>query len=406
MSKSKGIYKKAIKNFQIGKINKSLEQVELAISENMKNSSALNLKGLILYLKGDLKGAELAWKINKDFNDDNLSKSYLKDLNDDRNRKNIYENSLKLIKQMKITEAIEELSICRQSDFNAINVYNALSFCYIKKGDYKAAESCISKVLSIELDNKTAKDNKKILEEYGVIAKREINKKVFLIPIALIIILGIGYGGYKYFPKKISKDKVETAKVVKTPVEKQKEPQIKLSGDTEKTKTKFNSIELQKAIDENRFEDIYNILNNTDEKGLGVNDKSVYEAGKQIISSKGVEYFYNKGREDFKNSDFGKANKDFLKSYKYVENGYLRPHIIYLTGLSYEKNNDYENALKYYEKYVNENETGDYVEEVLYKLSTIYYKIDKQKAKTYASKLVNSYPNSIYNNTTLKQILQ
>ncbi len=64
------LYSKAIKYYEEGKLEKALLQCEEAISLNLRNSAALNLKGLLLYLKGNLDEAVATWKINWDFNDD------------------------------------------------------------------------------------------------------------------------------------------------------------------------------------------------------------------------------------------------------------------------------------------------------------------------------------------------
>ena len=66
------LYSKAIKYYEEGKIEKALLKCEEAISLNLRNSAALNLKGLLLYLKGNLDEAVATWKINSDFNDDEI----------------------------------------------------------------------------------------------------------------------------------------------------------------------------------------------------------------------------------------------------------------------------------------------------------------------------------------------
>lgn len=407
-----------MKNFQNGKINKALEEIEKAISMDMKNSSVLNLKGLLLYLKGDFKGAEIAWKINKDFNDDSLSKSYLKDLMNDNKKILLYEQSIKLMKELKINEALVMLETCRESDFNTINVNNALSFCYLKKGEYENAYKCVEKVMSIDIDNKIAKDNIKTLKEFNF----EINKPKNFKPLMMFIIIFMILGGGAFTYKKLFLDRSkENFIAIKEPInneEKNEEKNKDTDEDSNKVavednkqeitevKKTFNSKELKGFIDQNNLDGIYEILKNNNKEKLDVNEKAIYENGEALIKSKGVESFYNKGREYFKNSEFGKANNEFIKAYNYVGNEYLRPHIIYLIALSYEKLDDYENSLKYYDQYSKENEKGDYIEEVLYKLATIYYKIDKEKGKSYALRLNKSFPESMYNNTTIKGIIK
>ena len=75
------IYEKAMDNYHGGYIEKALEQCEKGISLNLKDVRLLNLKGMLLYIKGDLKGAIAVWKINKDYN--NLDKNLLGWYNND-----------------------------------------------------------------------------------------------------------------------------------------------------------------------------------------------------------------------------------------------------------------------------------------------------------------------------------
>ena len=126
------LYIKATKYYENGEIDKALKICEEGMTDNLKDASIINLKGLLLYLKGDLEGAIAAWKINSDFNDDPIAKSYIGDSKSDYKRLESYKKSIKLIKDLKIDEAIAELNTCLESDFNFLNVAMALSQCYIK----------------------------------------------------------------------------------------------------------------------------------------------------------------------------------------------------------------------------------------------------------------------------------
>ena len=50
-------YLKAVEYYDKGELDKAIKLCDECISQNLKNGSALNLKGLILYSKGDLEGA-------------------------------------------------------------------------------------------------------------------------------------------------------------------------------------------------------------------------------------------------------------------------------------------------------------------------------------------------------------
>jgi tetratricopeptide (TPR) repeat protein len=128
------LYTKAINCYNEGYIEKSLEYCEKSISENLKNTSAINLKGLLYYLKGDLENAQALWKMNSQVNKDLVSKKYLEDSISDEEKKRYYQAALNCMKELKIKEALQLLEQCKDSDFNSINVSNSIAICYIKLG--------------------------------------------------------------------------------------------------------------------------------------------------------------------------------------------------------------------------------------------------------------------------------
>ncbi|NFF66422.1 hypothetical protein FCV31_03315, partial [Clostridium sporogenes] len=62
-------------------------------------------------------------------------------------------------------------------------------------------------------------------------------------------------------------------------------------------------------------------------------------------------------------------------------------------------------AIRYYEIYVNSFVKSDYGDLALYKVATLNEKIDDVKSKNYAKKLSQIYPQSIYNNSNIKRII-
>ena len=122
MDKSTKIYRSALKKYQNGYIDKALEISEECISLNFKNSAAINLKGLLLYLKGELLNARMVWKLNYHMNKDGVAKSYLENSKKDEEREMLYKQAIIYIKQVNIIAAIEILERCAQSDYNTINI--------------------------------------------------------------------------------------------------------------------------------------------------------------------------------------------------------------------------------------------------------------------------------------------
>jgi tetratricopeptide (TPR) repeat protein len=407
MEKSKKLYVKAIRYYNEGHLEKALETCEKCISENVNNASAVNLKGLLCYLKGELEGAQALWRMNYHINKDLVSKKYLEDSKNDEEKKKLYKEAIKLLKEIKIKEALELLELCKNSDFNTINVDNYITLCYIKLGDYSKAQSSIEQVLRVDRTNREALSHRKELIEFGII-KRE--RSVLKYSAAVIFCVFLLSAAAIMFNKNKSP---ETGSVVKNTAETQIVKNNEVIADKENTekpvenvKEEFPSEAFKKAIDEANYEELYRITSVWQEKPLKDGELRVLEHAKEQLSKKGVEYFYNKGRGIFSSKDFNKAIDSFLKAYAYGHENYLLSHITYMLGVSYQRVGDFENSVKYYSEYGDKYPSGDYEQTIIYELALIYKDVDGVKSKSYAERLVNLYPKSIYNNSIINEILK
>ncbi len=104
--------------------------------------------------------------------------------------------------------------------------------------------------------------------------------------------------------------------------------------------------------------------------------------------------------------DNKEAINNFLKAYDYSKESYLNPHIIYYLGTLYEKEGNVEEAVKYYDEYINLYEGQGYEDIVLYNMAIIYKDTDNKKSKEYAKKIEDMFQNSIYNNSKIQEILK
>lgn len=417
---SKKIYTKAMELYQKGYIDKAIDLCEKGISLNLKNSPIINLKGMLLYLKGDLNGAKALWRINWDANNDEVAKKYISDIKEDIEREELYKASLKLIKELRINEAVQLLKKCEASDFNSINVGNALTFCYIKQGDFEKAKYYMEKVLSIDVNNKSALENKKLLINYGIL-KRNFNlKKVSIAAAAILIIVAVSFliknyaypQVHKFYKNMVDNKNKKIAENIKDK-EKTAEPEVKEENkiqnenkENPKPEEKFPYEDLKQYIEKKDFEAIYTLLANWESKSLSVNEKTLYSKAQTLIKEEGVDYFYKNGSKAISDKEYAGAKDNFTKAYKYSKDNYLNPHIVYMLGVTSEKLEDYEGAIKYYDSYIRDYPEGDYMPQVLYELAMIYKNIDANKAKEYAVRLNKDFPNSIYNNTNIKSMIK
>lgn len=423
MNKSKKAYIKALEKYNNGYIDKAIELSEESISLDIKNAAAINLKGLLYYLKGDLNTCQGLWKMNYQLNKDGVSERYLSDSKKDNERQRLYCESLSFIKKLKINDALGILEQCSQSDYNYINVNNYIAICCINKGDYDKALSHIEKVLKADKSNDMAKKSKNELRKLGVVNSKVDAKKIVCVLGVIVCILAftlivINFAKHDTISrlfmntnnikstfknnntqKETSKGTIKESDVVKSNA---------VKNNTTSTKSEaqvFPSDNIKNHIENKNFENIYTEYMTWKDKNLSINDKLIMSKAYELLLQEGINYFYNKGSECINAKKYLEAKEYLLKAYTLGGQSYLYSHIIYMLGSSYELSSDAENAIKYYTQYDQNFSNGDYEETVLYNLVIIYKDVDKDKAKSYSQKLIDKYPNSIYNNSITKGLV-
>lgn len=435
MDKSGRIYVKAMNKYNDGYIDKALDFCEKSISLKSTNAAALNLKGILYYLKGDLENAKRMWEINYKRNNDKVSKKYLNDSIRDKKRLQLYVSALELIKQLNICEALNILKQCQDSDFNFINVNNNISICYIKQGEYDKALQYINAVIKVDKNNTQATINKNTLIKYGNLKRKIDFEKMALVVISVFLVIMVIFIGDKNINniKHISimgaqklqsgislikgNGKDQTKGLQKT--EDKKLVEINKNVKVDKSGVSVGEVVLNKAqeinefprhqfevsIEKNNMEQIITYVNRWKNVELDMNDKLLIVKGEELIKGKGLLYFYDKGVSFINDKEYTKAQKYFLYALPYSKGNYLEEHILYMLSVSYKSSSDFQNAVKYYEIILKQFPSGSYTQEVLYNLILINKDVDSSKAKEYSQRLIKQFPNSIYKNSIVKKIL-
>lgn len=403
-------YIKAVRYYEECEIEKAIKKCEESISNSLKNSSALNLKGLLLYLKGDLDGAITQWKINSDFNDDSMAKNYIYDSKSDMERLALYRNGEMLLKSLAIDEAIDSLNKCTESDFNAIRVNLALAICFGKKGDYSTSSVYVSKVLNIDKNNSGAKALAKEIEEVQGI-KLEVTKRHNMLKHTIVIIvLCLIFTGvvitYRLIEinkaEEISKSESITEVIEEVPPINEDEKEE--TGET-KSENLVNYDELQERINNKDFDSIYNSMKDISVENIQGEEKAIYFRGKEILETEGVSFFYKKGSELYNEKNFNEAKIQFVKGYEYGAKNYLYPHIIFFNAASDEQLGNVDNAIKEYGEYYNTYKEDTYISETIYKLAILNMDKDRDKSILYAKEIREDHEDSIYNNQVISNLL-
>lgn len=403
-------YIKAVKYYEECDIEKAIKKCDESISSSLKNSSALNLKGLLLYLRGDLEGAVTQWKINSDFNDDSMAKNYIFDSKSDKERLELYKKGELLLKSLAIDEAIDTLNKCKESDFNAIRVNLALAICYGKKGDYSTSSVYVSKVLNIDKNNSGARSLAKEIEEVQGIKLEVTRGSNILKPIIVIAVLCLVVAGTFIIYKFSGKNKIEEISNPEVITEVTQEvPPIGENEKEEIGETKGESLvnydELQEKINNKDFDLIYNSLKEINLENIQENDKTIYLKGKELLETEGVSFFYKKGSELYSVKNFKEAKVQFVKGYEYGTKNYLYPHIVFFLAASEEQLGNIDSAIKEYGEYYNSYKEETYIAETVYKLALLNKDKDRNKSILYAKEIRKNYSDSIYNNQVISNLL-
>ena len=374
-NKDKREYEKALNLYNNGHIDKAIETCELGISRNLGDSNLLNLKGLLLYLKGDLEEAISLWKINKYHNNDDIAKAYLKDIQRDFNRRDLFKDAEELIRNLNIDEALEILKVCRESDFNSISVNNALAICYMKKAQYIECREYIDKVFLLDKYNIDAKSIKKEIDEIlNINNKRIVVKSIILTAIIFIIVTsGILIRG-------------------------------RFQGEYKNNTDDYLGIVNENISVNNLENSLITIDDNKEESNIKIENKD-NNSDKQTLDQDKIRENYIKATNLFDEENYDNAKDILEQTVLYSEKNHLNDDITFLLASVNEKLGDNNEAIKYFEKYISVYENGNYIEESYYKVSLLYKDLNKEKSKYYAEELVNKFPNSIYNNTNIKDIL-
>lgn len=425
--KSKKSYEKAVEYYEKGKINKALELCEEVLSGGLDNSVVLNFKGLLLYQKGNLNEAVMVWKINKDLNDDNIAKKYIKDSILDKNRLELYKQGQEALNQLKVDKALDLFKKCAESDFNSIKVNTGIAMCYQKKGEFYKASEYVNKALHIDKDSITAKGIEKKLKEDGLYFETRKSLKIpFIIIISLFITVLIIVGSYEVISK--YKDKIFSSEIDHSVIDKslnenslnsknsesedEKNEEMNLDDTLKKTTKEepqtiyFDKEKLKILISNNDLDGIYEQLENFKGKLMNDEDSEVYNNAVSIIKEEGVSKFYDYGLWYFNNGNYTQAKISLDKAYTYCEGNSLKEHILFYRASNSLKESENEVALSQYEEYYNQYPQGTYVQEALYELSLLSNSIDKDKSKHYANILIDNFPDSIYINDNIKYIVQ
>lgn len=417
-------YNKAMNFYNNGQMNRALEICENILANDLSCSEVLNLKGLMLYQKGLLKEAKIVWKLNCDINTDSVAKKYIEDCKSDDERIEKYKDAEYNLKNMNIDKAMMLFRECMESEFNSIKVNTGIAMCYMRKGDNYRAKEFIDKALHIDNEAVTANALKKDLINLGLYSnENRVSKKVLSVITVLFIIGAICVGGYSIYTKvslnnSISKDSsLNTEEDIKKDEslgsdsnkdtnDSDQEDQNLENEQADKKEAIFNNENVALLLKNKDVDKLYDEINMVNKETLSGQDLELYNNAIELLRTNGVSKFYEYGVWYFNNGNYNSAKIELEKAYKYCDKSDLKEHIVFYKGSTASQLGDNSEALKLYKEYYSLYPKGAYIEGVLYELALLTNTTNKNMGKEYARELVNNYPNSLYINDYIRDIVK
>ncbi|WP_027636185.1 tetratricopeptide repeat protein [Clostridium butyricum] len=417
-------YNKAMNFYNNGQMNRALEICENILANDLSCSEVLNLKGLMLYQKGLLKEAKIVWKLNYDINNDSVAKKYIEDCKSDDERIEKYKDAEYNLKNMNIDKAMMLFRECMESEFNSIKVNTGIAMCYMRKGDNYRAKEFIDKALHIDNEAVTANALKKDLINLGLYSnENRVSKKVLSVITVLFIIGAICVGGYSIYTKvslnnsiskdsslnteeDIKKDELLGSDSNKDTNDSDQEGQNLENEQADKKEAIFNNENVALLLKNKDVDKLYDEINMVNKQTLSGQDLELYNNAIELLRTNGVSKFYEYGVWYFNNGNYNSAKVELEKAYKYCDKSDLKEHIVFYKGSTASQLGDNSEALKLYKEYYSLYPKGAYIEGVLYELALLTNTTNKNMGKEYARELVNNYPNSLYINDYIRDIVK
>ncbi|MGL4913917.1 MAG: tetratricopeptide repeat protein [Romboutsia sp.] len=363
-------------------ITSACDFIENALEINPKDVDILNLKGLLTLLKCDFSKSFESFYTAMCYGNNELSRKYVDMLSSDEFKVFLgrYNHSIRFINEELNHESIHILDNIIEEDPYLIEPYVILSLLYDKLGDIKKKEGYLQNLRVVDKDNSLFEEDKKedTLEEKEDVKIK--NKKKNILPYVLVGCLVLGIGGYfvhsknkiddlnsKLTQKEDKLDEADKQLTQKEEILKEKEDELdKVKNEEKEAEVK---VEILVSDEETLYNDALNMKKNNDYKGA-------IERFKHVITS-------------------GKSKKYISES-------------IYQVALLNEKLGNKEDAVKYYNKYINTYTSKDqYYDDAFYQLGMLYYNDgDLEKAQNTFYGLKNEDPDSMYNNSKVKEILK
>ncbi len=380
-------YNEALKLASRNYITTATEIIEKSLEINPKDVDILNLRGLLKLLKCDFSKSFESFYTAMCYGNNELSRKYVDILSSDEFKVFLgrYNHSIIFINEDLNQESIHILNNIIEEDPDLIEPYVILALLYDKIGNLKKKKYYLDRLEQVDKDNPLFENKKENKDNENDSIDKKAKRKVNIMPYAIVGILAIGMVAYHIS----SKNKIEH-----------------LNAQLNKKDEKIEAIDQQLSETSEKLDKTNQQLEETNNK--------LEETNKTLDESKNQEMIVASESDLYQKAVELKASKDYKGAIAYFKNitehGKTKKYIsesIYQVALLSEKIKEYDQSIKYYKKYINTyNKDDQYYDDAFYQLGMLYYENgDLDNAKNTFYGMRSEVPDSMYNNSKVKEIL-
>lgn len=380
---------KAINHMKNSNITGAAEELKACLIMNPQSVETLNMLGFCYYILCDFDSARELWLESIGIEDkDNQAHSYLEMLEGEEfgGVKDSFETAARYLEQCDYKNAAFKAIGIIDKKPELIRPYIIAGISLIKLGDEETGRGYIQTAISKDVDNEELKKYSQLCIKPETITKTAMDFKlagkknaVIAIAVCMAAIAAILASSYPQSTKKNG----ETAAA--SNLEKIKQEHFKNEEAEEANKQKPQS-----AADEEKMQ----------------NKEAAEVSNNPVATIEDEQGLYIASAEKFKAAEYAEAAAGFEKIALSGKQERFVSESIFFAAQSYERLKDFDKAIKYYSMYVEFFGTGHYSDDSLYSLGLAYYaQGDKEKSQSTLKRLMREYPDSMFINSKVKNII-
>ncbi|MBO5371233.1 MAG: tetratricopeptide repeat protein [Lachnospiraceae bacterium] len=402
---SNSYYNEGLEKASVRNLSGAVDSLKKSLQLNKMHKDARNLLGLVYFEMGETVSALSEWVISKNYQSrNNVASYYLKEIQSNSARLETinqtikkYNQALLYCRQNSRDLAIIQLKKVLSLNPKLVKAHQLLALVYIEEGKYDQAKKTLRSAAKIDENNTTTlrylkEVNRKLREanpkkqkKDDLISYQSGNETIIMpahfkdtsawstiINILIGVALGVAIAVYLLVPSikqqakndanaalKVANDTISTKEQsiesLESEVEKLTKKVEKANNASENTESKLNSYEqLLSAYASYVGEDLTaaaTTIESVKEADLSASAKALYADLNGRVSQKSLEVNYQEGYTAYSRGDYTTA-VDRLGKVVALDEAYEDGNALYYLAQSYRKANNMPEALKYYQKMV------------------------------------------------------